>query len=96
MIADSVRVAVLERFLLNRLSPGGRDERVGAAVRAIRATSGSIRIRGLAAELGLSQDRLEKRFRQAVGASPKELAAILRLRRAVDAYRPGVCLARPG
>ena len=93
-LVGTERVAVLERFLLNRLSPGGRDELVAAAVRAIRATSGSIRIRRLAAELGLSQDRLEKRFRQAVGASPKQLASILRLRRAVDAHRPGVSLTR--
>jgi AraC-like DNA-binding protein len=63
-------------------------------VRAIRAAPGSIRIRALAARLGLSQDRLEKRVRRAVGASPKQLASILRLRRAVDAYRPGASLTR--
>jgi AraC-like DNA-binding protein len=88
------RVAVFEQFLLSRLVDRRRDETVAAAVRAIRAAPGSIRIAALAAQLGLSPDRLEKRFRRAVGTAPKQLASILRLRRAVDAYRPGASLTR--
>jgi transcriptional regulator GlxA family with amidase domain len=49
-------------------------------VRAMRVARGAISIRSLAAGLGLSQDRLEKRFRQVVGASPKRYCSILRLR----------------
>ena len=90
----SERVAIFEQFLVARLAARRRDEIVAAAVRAIRAAPGSIRIRALAAQLGLSQDRLEKRFRRAVGASPKQLASILRVRRAVEAYRPGASLTR--
>jgi AraC-like DNA-binding protein len=88
------RLALFEGFLLARLADRSRDEIVTAAVRAIRAAPGSIRIHALAAQLGLSLDRLEKRFRRAVGASPKQLASILRLRRAVDGYRPGASLTR--
>ncbi|HJW43346.1 MAG TPA: helix-turn-helix domain-containing protein, partial [Geothrix sp.] len=39
-------------------------------------------------------DSLEKRFRAVAGASPKQLAAILRLRRAIAAHRPGMSLTR--
>jgi methylphosphotriester-DNA--protein-cysteine methyltransferase len=37
---------------------------------------------------------LEKRFRRAVGASPKQFASIVRLRGAIKQYRPGVSLTR--
>jgi AraC-like DNA-binding protein len=88
------RVAAFEEFLLARLALRRRDDLVAAAVRAIRAAPGSIRIRALAARLGISQDRLEKRFRRVVGASPKQLASILRLHRAVDSHRRGASLTR--
>ena len=74
------RVWALEQFLLARRASGRRDMTVLAAVRAMRAAGGAISIRSLAAGLGLSQDRLEKRFRQVVGTSPKRYCSILRLR----------------
>jgi transcriptional regulator GlxA family with amidase domain len=74
------RVAIVERFLVARQGARGPDPIVAEAARAIRAASGSIRIGTLAARLSIGQDRLEKRFRRAVGASPKQLASILRLR----------------
>lgn len=37
----------------------------------------------LAASVGLSRDRFEKRFRQAVGLSPRQYAALVRLRGAL-------------
>lgn len=47
------------------------------------------RIGDLAATLGLSQDRLEKRFRRLVGTTPRQLATLLRLRRALASHRAG-------
>lgn len=88
------RVALLEEFLLARLDGRGPDAVVAAAVRAIRAAPAAIRVRALAERLGLSADRLEKRFRRAVGATPKQVARVLRLRRAVESYRPGSSLTR--
>ncbi|WP_243382455.1 AraC family transcriptional regulator [Geothrix alkalitolerans] len=89
------RVDVLERFLLAQRAR--RDWRgdpvVGAALRALRADP-SLRVAPLAGELGLSVDGLEKRFRRSVGASPKQVASILRLRRALGAHRPGTPLTR--
>ncbi len=88
------RVALLERFLLARRRALAPDRIVAAAVRAIHAARGSLRIAPLADTLGIGQDRLEKRFRRAVGASPKQLATILRVRHAALAHRPGQSLTR--
>jgi AraC-like DNA-binding protein len=88
------RARIFEQFLLAHQRMDAGDPLVAAAVRAIRAAPGAVRIGTLASELGLSQDRLEKRFRRAVGASPKQLASVLRLRAAVRAHRPGLSLAR--
>jgi AraC-like DNA-binding protein len=88
------RLAIVEQFLLGRRGTQGPDPIVAVAARAIRRAGGSIRIGALAAELGIGLDRLEKRFRRAVGATPKQLASTIRLRHLVDSYRPGKSLAR--
>jgi transcriptional regulator GlxA family with amidase domain len=89
--SDAERVRALEALLLSRMRPKTPDPIVAAAVRAI-TESRSLSIRALARSLAISQDPLEKRFRRVVGASPKQLVSLLRLRRAIDAYRPGVPL----
>jgi AraC-like DNA-binding protein len=86
---NATRVGFVEQFLLAHMAMQQRDMLVAAAVRAIQAARGSISIRSLADHLGISQDRFEKRFRQAVGASPKQFCSILRLRRVVQSWRPG-------
>jgi methylphosphotriester-DNA--protein-cysteine methyltransferase len=91
---DRERVAALEAYLLGRLTSPRADPVVAAALRAITETRGALQIRPLARKLGISQDPLEKRFRRAVGASPKRFASLLRLRHAIDAYRPGASLAQ--
>jgi AraC-like DNA-binding protein len=91
---DAQRVAALDALLVARLRQRRPDPVVEAAVRAIRDSHGAVQIRALARQLAISQDPLEKRFRRSVGASPKQLASLLRLRRAIDAYRPGMQLTR--
>jgi len=54
---------------------------------AICAAAGAIRVGQIARDLRVSQDTLEKRFRRVVGASPKQFASIVRLRRAVELSR---------
>jgi AraC-like DNA-binding protein len=88
------RVAVFEEFLLARKRERAIDSIVDAAIHAIRRTHGALRIRDLARHLGISQDPLEKRFRAHVGTSPKQLASILRLQRAIAAIRAGSSLTR--
>ena len=92
--SDRERVAALQAFLLARLRPAPPDPLVMAAVRALQDARGGLPIRALARRLGTSQDPLEKRFRRAVGATPKQLATLLRLRHAIDRYRPDLPLAR--
>jgi AraC-like DNA-binding protein len=92
--SDAERIAAVEQFLLACRSPRDPDPLVNAAVKALSASGGSVRIGALAAALGISQDRLEKRFRRAVGTTPKQLASMIRLRRAVDSYRTGTSLSQ--
>src|SRR5687768_8945788 len=80
------RVAAFEAFLLARLDPARIDPLVAEAARRVASDPAGLRVAALARALGLSQDRLEKRFRRAVGTTPKQLASILRLRRAVEAH----------
>jgi methylphosphotriester-DNA--protein-cysteine methyltransferase len=91
---DAARVHALEALLLARLHVGPVDRMVRAAVDAIAQAPSDVRVGELARALGLSRDRLEKRFRAAVGATPKELARVFRLRAAIDAHAPGVPLAQ--
>jgi AraC-like DNA-binding protein len=87
------RVTVLEQMLLQRVRPEPPDQLVRAAVAAIRDRKGALRIADLARELGVNIDGLEKRFRRAVGGTPKQLASIWRLKHAVEAHHPGKSLA---
>lgn len=91
--SDQTRVRVVENFLLVRLQSQPADLLVLAAIRGIRSSRGTARIGELAAELGSSQSSLEKRFRAAVGATPKKFAAIVRLRSILDSATPAANLA---
>lgn len=83
------RVAIVEQFLLARLAPERTDPLALAAVATLRTVGGQLRIPELARALGISQDPLEKRFRRAVGASPKHLASLIRLTAAIAERRRG-------
>lgn len=86
--ADSgaARVAAVEKFLLNRMAHTEPDKLVLEALALIHKNKGNIRIRELAEKLHISQSPLEKRFRQAVGASPKKFASIVRLNNLIHQY----------
>ena len=86
---DTERIATFEQFLLDVARPWHPDPVVLCVLRAIDAASGAIRVGALAKIAALSQDALEKRFRRAVGLTPKQYALIIRLRRAVDSYAHG-------
>ena len=88
------RIASIEAFLLSRISEAPPDPLISAAVRAIRNATATVRIGELANRFGLSRDRFEKRFRRAVGLSPKQLASSLRLQRAIALHRAGISLSR--
>jgi AraC-like DNA-binding protein len=86
------RVHALEQLLLERLRANSGDRVVSAALEAINGAKGTLRITELARALDLSRDRLEKRFRLAVGSSPKQLASLLRIKHAIELHRSGASL----
>ncbi|HEX9510528.1 MAG TPA: helix-turn-helix transcriptional regulator [Puia sp.] len=78
------RVALIEDFLLSRLSRQQPDLLILAALEKIHLSKGSIKIKDLAASLYISQDAFEKRFRREVGASPKQFSYITRMKSIVQ------------
>lgn len=89
---DEQRVDAVEDFLTARMRNIEPDKLVLAALALIHKSSGNIRIKDLMDQLHISQSPLEKRFRQAVGTSPKKFASIVRLRNAIQNYDPNVSL----
>lgn len=80
----------LDEWLVGRLF--GRpaiDALVREAVEAIVDARGEIPIESLAPRLGIGIRQLQRRFRQAVGLRPKELARIRRFRSAVGSMLEG-------
>lgn len=77
---DLKRIAVAEQFLIGKMSAVPPDQLVLTALAMIHRHKGNIRISDLASQLNISQSPLEKRFRKAVGASPKKFASILRFK----------------
>ena len=82
--ADETAAHALDRVLL----PYARAARpldviVTAAVSDIVAAGGIVHVEALAARHGLSARQLQRRFRQAVGLTPKQFARIRRFREAV-------------
>ena len=86
------RVEAIERFLLEHVRDREPDCLITAAVAGIHKSRGTVRIADLARRVGLSQSALERRFRRAVGASPKKFAAIVRLRHVLGLRRAGMSL----
>lgn len=84
----SERIAILERFLLGKLRPHRPDSAAIRAVAAIRQAEGQLSMAELASSMCLSPDAFEKRFRRAVGISPKAFADIVRLNVLIAMHRP--------
>ncbi len=81
---DERRVALLAEHLQRCVT--GRDdviESVRATVDRIEASAGSVTVAELAAGLGWSRRRLERRFDREVGLSPKALCRVVRFQRVV-------------
>jgi len=76
---NSQRIAVIEQFLLSKLYNPKSDTLVSAAVQKIYSAKGILQINELARTLYISNDAFEKRFRRAVGTSPKQFSSIVRM-----------------
>jgi AraC-like DNA-binding protein len=83
---DRGRIGIVEKFLCARLRAVQPDQLVLSALSLIHKSKGTIRIKDLAQQLFTSQSPLEKRFRHAVGTSPKKFASIIRLKHAIQHF----------
>ena len=85
-VTNSQRVAIVEQFLLKRLTNNVEDKLVKEAVRRIQLEKGVTRINDLVTGLAIGQDPFEKRFRRIVGTSPKQFSEIVRLRSLIQQH----------
>jgi AraC-like DNA-binding protein len=93
---DLARTAVaVQEVLLRWIRPARIDPRIRFAVAAIERTQGRLSIDALARAANITRRHLERRFLEAVGATPKRLARITRFQHALrmleqfDAASPG-------
>ena len=89
--AQSRATAALDAMLLPLVRAARPlDDAVRRAVLAIVAARGDAAIAGIAADIGLGERQLQRRFREAVGLTPKQFARIRRVREtAAGMLRPG-------
>jgi len=88
------RVALLDEALVARIAIDAPDRVIAATVGAITQARGIVRIAEVADRVDVGQDPLEKRFRAAVGTSPKHFATLVRVTHAIQLARTGGTLAR--
>ena len=74
---DAQKIDRIEKFLLAVLYDHTPDKLISAALQKIHLAKGVIKIKDLAGALYISQDAFEKRFRRAVGTSPKQFSSIV-------------------
>ena len=73
------RVRIVESMLVDALDHGrSRDRAVDRALELIERDFGNVRIDALASNIGVTTRQLARRFKTAVGLSPKEFARITR------------------
>lgn len=75
---DTVRIHIVEQFLVSQLKDIQTDKLIVEAVKLIYQTNGTIRIKELNEKLCISQSPFEKRFRKVVGTNAKKFASIVR------------------
>lgn len=90
---DKQRVNAVEQFLLAQLKEIQTDKLIIEAVKLIYQSNGTIRIKELNDKLCISQSPFEKRFRKAVGTTPKKFASIVRFNTVLGSLNPSKSLA---
>lgn len=81
---NNQKIAVIEQFLLSRLHNYKPDDLISAAITIIQSKKGVVKIKELADALFISQDAFEKRFRNAIGSSPKQFCYVVRIKSIID------------
>ncbi len=83
MLRAEDRVAYIEHYLLSIFDPHNADPLVRRACEQLVACGGNHRVADLASSLGLSKRTLERRFVDHIGATPKRVSRVIRLRNAI-------------
>jgi AraC-like DNA-binding protein len=86
------RIAAVSQFLLANVRPHGRDPVVCRAAANLRSNP-SLRVGALAAELGLSERHLSRKFNTVFGIGPKRFARIARVEHVLAACGRGAAWA---
>lgn len=88
MSSNQSKITYIEQFLISRLTDRHPDLLVSEAIHKIRSQRGNMRIKELAADLCISQDAFEKRFRKATGATPKQFSQIVKMNAVIHQNHP--------
>lgn len=84
------RVRVFQNFFLRQLAVRSIDDKIaGFAAETIVESGGLLSISRLAEKIGISERRLERKFRKQVGISPKMLARTVRFQKVVNKIKDG-------
>ncbi|SNY94985.1 helix-turn-helix domain-containing protein [Flagellimonas pacifica] len=79
-----VRIAIAEKFLLNRLSEASTvDSIVKSTVETLLATKGNTSISNIVKDDPSKRRQLERKFSKQIGISPKQLGKVIRLQSAL-------------
>lgn len=82
------RIVYIESYLISRLPNCFISEkRIDYAVKYIRKANGLVSVKQIAEEACLSERQLERRFKSAIGISPKTFSRIMKFKHAVDYLR---------
>jgi AraC-like DNA-binding protein len=86
--SPSERIALLARFLLDKLQSGGRDDQaLTACLLEGDAVGQPTHVGVLLKKYGWSERQLERKFKRAVGVSPTTYLRIARFEKAIDQLR---------
>ena len=83
------RVKSVQNFLINRFDRNFFDERMAEAVLTIDQHHGRLPIGEIADKLSISKRQFERRFKTAIGISPKKYSMITRFQRALFYHKNG-------
>jgi AraC-like DNA-binding protein len=86
-VSNEERIAIVEQFLFSKLYNSKPDQLISLAIEKIQTAKGIIKIKELTESLYISRDAFEKRFRKIAGTSPKQFAAIVRMK-SITSQRP--------
>ncbi|WP_367897335.1 helix-turn-helix domain-containing protein [Leptospira sp. WS58.C1] len=80
------KISIIEKFLISEWVGSKEDKLILDSVHRIRKSNGNLKIADLLKGMPISRDSYEKRFREVIGTSPKQLSNLVRMRNIIDSY----------